>query len=74
VDNSNKIIRANVHKSMNRSKRKAVKPASKDPVKEAMGHPDGPSLKEMINGEEEKKLQSNKKSKKAPDNPDIPII
>lgn len=59
---------------MNTNKKKITKPASEDPVKEAMGHPSGPSLEEMLSGQEEKKLESGKNSKKAPDNPDIPII
>jgi hypothetical protein len=59
---------------MNTSKKKITKPASDDPVKEALGHPNGPSLEEMLNGQEEKKLETCKNPKKAPDNPDIPII
>lgn len=59
---------------MNTHKKKITKPASKNPVKEAMGHPDGPSLMEMINGQEEKKVKLDHNSKKTPGNPDIPII
>jgi len=59
---------------MNTNKKKITKPASDDPVKEALGHPSGPSLEEMLSGQEEKKLKPGKNSKKAPDNPDIPII
>lgn len=58
---------------MNTTKNKKIKPASKDPVKEAKGHPDGPDLTEMLNGQEEKKLTSNG-TRKDTDNPDIPII
>lgn len=59
---------------MNTTKKRITKPASEDPVKEALGHPSGPGLEEMLNGQEEKKLERGKNSKKAPDNPDIPII
>ena len=59
---------------MDTSKKKITKPASNDPVKEALGHPSGPSLEEMLSGQEEKKLETGKKSKKNPKNPDIPII
>ncbi len=59
---------------MNTTKRKITKPASEDPVREAIGHPNGPGLLEMLGGQEDKKLDPGKNSKKAPDNPDIPII
>lgn len=59
---------------MNTHKNKRTKPAQNDPVKEALGHPDGPGLMEMINGQEEKKLKSDKGPKSKPGNPDIPII
>ncbi|MFB9844173.1 hypothetical protein [Mucilaginibacter ginsenosidivorans] len=59
---------------MNTHKNKQTKPAENNPVKEARGHPDGPGLMEMINGQEEKKLKSDKDLKSKPDNPDIPII
>lgn len=62
---------------MNRKDKSPVKKANPDPVKEAIGHPDGPSLEEMLNGEEEKVLKKNK-SKKAqngePDGGPIPVI
>jgi len=58
----------------NNDQKKRIKPASEDPVKEALGHPNGPSLAEMLNGEEEKKPLKGKNSEKIPDNPDIPII
>jgi len=59
---------------MDTNKNKPVKPASANPVKEAESHPDGPSLEEMLNGQEEKKPQTAGNSKKIPDNPDIPVI
>jgi|GEM_PF-1119329 len=59
---------------MNTTKKRITKPASDDPVREALGHPSGPSLEEMLSGQEEKKLEPGKNSKKTPDNPDIPII
>ena len=55
-------------------KDRKIKPASDDPVREALGHPNGPSLLEMIGGHEEQELEPGENSKKAPDNPDIPII
>lgn len=58
---------------METDKQKRTKPASNDPVKEALGHPDGPGLEEMLNGQEEKKLKPGTNSKKK-DNPDIPVI
>ncbi|HVS91297.1 MAG TPA: hypothetical protein VHE59_04645 [Mucilaginibacter sp.] len=54
------------------TKKRVTKPASTDPVKEAVGHPDGPSLEEMLNGQEEKKLE--KKNYNGKYTPDIPII
>jgi len=59
---------------MDTHKKRATKPASDDPVREALGHPNGPSLMEMLNRQEEKKLSPEKKPKKNPDHPDIPII
>lgn len=57
------------------TKDKPTKPASQDPIKEAQSHPDGPSLEEMINGQEEKKPATSKDSKtKAPDTWEKPII
>jgi len=58
---------------MDTHKKRVTKPASDDPVREARGHPNGPSLTEMLNRQEEKKL-SPEKSKKHPGNPDIPVI
>ncbi|HWD90491.1 MAG TPA: hypothetical protein VG367_20335 [Mucilaginibacter sp.] len=57
---------------MKTNKQQVTKPASKDPVKEAIGHPDGPGLEEMLAGQEEKKL--GKKNYKGKKSPDIPII
>jgi hypothetical protein len=57
---------------MKTTKKRVTKPASNDPVKEAMGHPDGPGLEEMLVGQEEKKLE--KKNYKGKQSPDIPII
>jgi hypothetical protein len=59
---------------MNTDKEKRTKPASENPVREARGHPNGPSLTEMLNRQEEKKLSPEKNSKKPSSNPDIPII
>jgi hypothetical protein len=56
---------------MNTNKNKPIKPASTNPVKEAKSHPDGPSLEEMLNGQEEKKPQPGDNSKNVPD---IPVI
>jgi hypothetical protein len=58
-------------------KDKPVKKANSDSVKEVVGHPDGPSLEEMINGEEEKVLKKNKAKKPGNGEPDggpIPVI
>jgi Ribonuclease G/E len=59
---------------MNTHKRKITKPASNDPVREALGHPSGPGLMEMLNGKEDEKLQPGKNTKKEPEDPNIPII
>jgi hypothetical protein len=58
----------------NNDKKKRVKPASEDPVREALGHPSGPGLMEMLAGAEEQKLVPGKNSKKPPEEPRIPII
>ncbi|HTK19085.1 MAG TPA: hypothetical protein VL442_06220 [Mucilaginibacter sp.] len=58
-----------------KTKDKPIKKASKNPVKEAKGHPNGPSLTEMLNGEEEKMLK--KKQGDIKDDPSggpIPVI
>jgi len=58
-----------------KTKDKPVKKASKNPVTEAKGHPDGPSLTEMLNGEEEKMLRRKKENKKDdPSGGPIPVI
>jgi len=59
---------------MRTSKRKITKPANDDPVKEAIGHPSGPGLEEMLGGVEEKKLKEGTRHKKKPEEPNIPII
>jgi hypothetical protein len=55
---------------------KPIKKASSDPVKEALGHPNGPGLSEMINGEEEKAPKNKNKERKSrePDGGPIPVI
>ncbi len=58
-----------------KTKIKPIKKASNDPITEAKGHPDGPNLTEMINGQEEKVLRTKKGVKK--DDPlggPIPVI
>lgn len=58
-----------------KTKIKPIKKASKNPITEAKGHPDGPSLAEMLNGEEEKVLRRRKgKKKQDPPNGPIPVI
>jgi hypothetical protein len=58
-----------------KTKDKPIKKASKNPVTEAKGHPNGPSLTEMINGEEEKVLRRKKRVKKDdPSGGPIPVI
>jgi hypothetical protein len=58
-----------------KTKDKPIKKASKNPVTEAKGHPDGPSLTEMLNGEEEKTLRKKAgKKKEDPPNGPIPVI
>ena len=58
-----------------KTKDKPIKKASKNPVTEAKGHPDGPSLTEMINGEEEKVLRRKKGGEKEdPSGGPIPVI
>jgi len=51
-----------------------VKPASEDPDREALGHPNGPGLLEMLAGAEEQKLEPGKNSKKPPEEPHFPVI
>ena len=58
---------------MDTNNNKKTKPTSEDPVKEALSHPNGPSLEEMLNGQEEKKPRPRSGSKDIPD-PQIPII
>jgi hypothetical protein len=55
------------------NKSKRIKPASEDPVKEALSHPNGPSLTEMIDGKEDDKPSPRADAKDVPE-PDIPII
>ncbi len=52
---------------------KPIKKASSDPVKEALGHPNGPSLQEMINRQEEKKKKK-KPENGEPEGGPIPVI
>ena len=58
----------------NDDKKKLVKPANEDPVKEALGHPSGPGLLEMLAGAEDEKLEPGKNSKQPPEGPNIPVI
>ena len=58
-----------------KTKIKPIKKASRNPITEAKGHPDGPSLTEMLNGEEEKVLRRKKREKKEdPPGGPIPVI
>ena len=57
---------------MKTDKQKITKPASKDPVKEARYHPNGPSLSEMLAGSEDKK--TGKKPYNIADSGEIPVI
>jgi hypothetical protein len=41
------------------SKNRPIKPENEDPIKEALSHPDGPSLNEMIYGKEENNIYPN---------------
>jgi hypothetical protein len=59
---------------MDTNKKRITKPANNDPVKEAIGHPNGPGLEEMLAGREEKKLVKGTSKRKKPDEPDIPVI
>lgn len=59
---------------MDTNKKRITKPASDDPIKEAIGHPSGPGLEEMLSGVEEKKLKEGTRHKKKPEDPNIPII
>ena len=58
----------------NNDKKKMVKPASDDPDREALGHPNGPGLLEMLAGAEDEKLEPGTYKKKSPEEPNIPII
>jgi hypothetical protein len=54
---------------------KPIKKASEDPIKEALGHPNGPSLQEMLNRQEEKVLKKKKKPEDdEPEGGPIPVI
>jgi hypothetical protein len=57
-----------------KTKSKPIKKASNDPVKEAMGHPSGPSLTEMICGEEDKTPKKKIQENDEPDCGPIPVI
>jgi hypothetical protein len=58
-----------------KTKDKPIKKASNNPITEAKGHPNGPSLTEMLNGEEEKMLRRKKGNQKEdPPNGPIPVI
>jgi hypothetical protein len=57
-----------------KTKDNPIKKASKNPITEAKGHPDGPSLTEMLNGQEEKVLRRRKGKKQDPPNGPIPVI
>jgi len=59
---------------MDTNKKRITKPESDDPVKEAIGHPSGPGLEEMLGGQENKKFKEGTNQKKKPEEPDIPII
>lgn len=47
-----------------KTKVEPIKKASNNPLSEAKGHPDGPSLTEMIDGQEEKMLERKKRKRK----------
>ena len=50
-----------------------TKPASDDPWREAKGHPNGPSLMEMLNRQEEIKLRGEKPARKKSEDPEHPV-
>ncbi|MDB5134189.1 MAG: hypothetical protein JWP37_792 [Mucilaginibacter sp.] len=58
----------------NNDQKKLVKLASDDPAREALGHPNGSGLLEMLAGIEDQKLEPGKNSKKPPEKPYIPVI
>ena len=51
-----------------------IKKSSKDLVKEALSHPNGPGLSEMLNGEEEKAKKNRGKESGEPEGGPIPVI
>ena len=57
---------------MDTSEKKITKPASDDPWREAKGHPNGPSLMEMLNGQEERKLRGETPQKENPEDSEHP--
>jgi len=57
---------------MDTPKEKITKPASDDPWREAKGHPNGPSLMEMLNGREEIKLRGETPQEEKPEGTDHP--
>jgi hypothetical protein len=60
---------------MNTKDKLPIKKASSNPVKEAKGHPDGPSLPEMLSGEEQKAFKKKRKPEDgAPEGGPIPVI
>ena len=60
---------------MNTKDKPPIKKANPDPIKEAIGHPNGPSLLEMVNCEEEKVLKKKTKPEDGdPEGGPIPVI
>ena len=60
---------------MNTKDKPPIKKANPDPIKEAKGHPNGPSLQEMLSGEEEKVSKKKGKPKNGgPEGGPIPVI
>jgi len=60
---------------MNTKDKPPIKKANPNPIKEAIGHPNGPNLQEMLNGEEEKVLKKKRKPEDGePEGGPIPVI
>ena len=60
---------------MNTDDKPTTKKAHPDPAKEALSHPNGPSLLEMIDGKEDQAPKKNKETDTGePENGPIPVI
>jgi hypothetical protein len=60
---------------MNTKDKPPIKKANPNPIKEAIGHPNGPSLQEMLSGEEQDVSKKARKPENGePEGGPIPVI